>query len=63
MKCFLCLVALTAAAFTCFATEPRLSGATVPGMESVDDAYSAFMKRREIPGGSVAILKDGRLVY
>jgi len=40
-----------------------LSGPAVPGMESADRAYSAFMQRHSIPGGSVAIMKDGKIVY
>jgi N-acyl-D-amino-acid deacylase len=40
-----------------------LTGKAVPGMESADQAYRDFMKRHGIPGASVAIMKNGRLVY
>ena len=40
-----------------------LTGEAVPGMASVDAVISALMKKWEIPGGAVAIVKDGRLVY
>jgi len=40
-----------------------LSGEAVPGMASVDEVISTLMRRWEIPGGAVAIVKDGRLVY
>ncbi len=40
-----------------------VSGEAVPGMESVDAVIGALMRRWEIPGGAVAIVKDGKLVY
>ena len=40
-----------------------VSGEAVPGMASVDAEIGALMRRWEIPGGAVAIVKDGRLVY
>jgi N-acyl-D-amino-acid deacylase len=40
-----------------------LTGPAVAGMESADRAYAAFMQRHGIPGGSVAIMKDGCIVY
>lgn len=40
-----------------------ISGDSVPGMASVDAMISTLMRRWEIPGGTVAIVKDGRLVY
>lgn len=45
------------------AEEIPISGEPVPGLASVDQAYSKFMERHQIPGGSVAIMKNGRLVY
>jgi N-acyl-D-amino-acid deacylase len=45
------------------AEEVPITGTTVAGMESADRAYLGFIKRHQIPGGSVAIMKDGRLVY
>ena len=43
--------------------ELPISGTAVPGMASVDTVISALMKRWEIPGGAVGIVRDGRLVY
>jgi len=40
-----------------------ISGVAVPGMVSVDQVISALMTKWDIPGGAVAIVKDGRLVY
>jgi N-acyl-D-amino-acid deacylase len=39
------------------------SGDAVPGLEPVEQAYAQFMERHGIPGDSVAILKEGRMVY
>ncbi len=40
-----------------------ISGAAVPGMANVDVVIASLMSRWDIPGGAVAIVKDGRLVY
>ena len=40
-----------------------LSGAAVPGMESYDSIISAFMRKHAIPGGAVAVMRDGKLIY
>jgi N-acyl-D-amino-acid deacylase len=40
-----------------------VTGEAVPGMASVDAVIGTLMRRWEIPGGAVAIVKDGRLVY
>ena len=40
-----------------------VTGEPVPGMASVDQVISTLMRRWEIPGGAVGIVKDGRLVY
>ncbi len=40
-----------------------ISGAAVPGMASVDEVISTLMTTWDIPGGAVAMVKDGRLVY
>ncbi|MBX6333599.1 MAG: serine hydrolase [Gemmatimonadaceae bacterium] len=39
------------------------SGARVPGMESYDRIIPALMAKWGIPGGAVAVVKDGRLVF
>jgi N-acyl-D-amino-acid deacylase len=43
--------------------EIPISGAAVPGMGSFDQAISALMRKHAIPGGAVAVLRDGKLVY
>ena len=43
--------------------EIPISGTPVPGMEAADEAFTKFMKRHAIPGGSAAIMKDGKLIY
>lgn len=40
-----------------------LTGQAVPGMESFDQAISALMRKHAIPGGAVAVLRDGKLIY
>jgi N-acyl-D-amino-acid deacylase len=40
-----------------------VSGPDSPGMNSVDDEFISFMSRWNIPGGQVAVCKDGKLVY
>lgn len=39
------------------------TGASVPELETVDQAVLKFMKQWNLPGASVAIAKDGKLVY
>ena len=39
------------------------TGVSVPEMVNVDDVFSKFMNRWNIPGGSIAIARDGRLIY
>jgi N-acyl-D-amino-acid deacylase len=43
--------------------EIPISGAAVPGMGSYDQVITAFMRKHAIPGGAVAVVRDGRLVY
>mgnify|MGYP006143552967 FL=1 len=43
--------------------EIPISGAAVPGMESYDQTITDFMRKHAIPGGAVAVLRDGRLIY
>jgi N-acyl-D-amino-acid deacylase len=35
----------------------------VPGMESFDRIISDLMKKHNVPGGAVSVVKDGKLVY
>ena len=39
------------------------SGAAVPGMESYDQVIPALMRQYAIPGGAVAVMRDGKLIY
>jgi N-acyl-D-amino-acid deacylase len=43
--------------------EIPISGAAVPGMASYDEAIAGFMRKYAIPGGAVAVLRDGKLIY
>ncbi|HEY7768336.1 MAG TPA: serine hydrolase domain-containing protein [Longimicrobium sp.] len=43
--------------------EIPISGAAVPGMESYDKTISDFMRKFAIPGGAVAVMRDGKLIY
>jgi N-acyl-D-amino-acid deacylase len=43
--------------------EVSLTGRNVPDLQSFDREIAAFMRKYELPGGSVAVAKDGRLVY
>ena len=40
-----------------------LTGQAVPGMASFDQVISDLMKKHKVPGGAVAVVKDGKLVY
>jgi CubicO group peptidase (beta-lactamase class C family) len=39
------------------------SGMYIPELETVDEDFITFMQKWNIPGGSAALVKDGRLVY
>ena len=43
--------------------EIPISGAAVPGMASYDQTITDFMRKHAIPGGAVAVLRDGKLIY
>ena len=43
--------------------EVPISGAAVPGMDSYDRTITDFMRQHAIPGGAVAVMRDGRLIY
>src|SRR5688572_17488924 len=44
-------------------SEIPISGARVPGMGSYDQKIAEFMRKYAIPGGAVAVLRDGKLIY
>src|SRR5688572_13667361 len=43
--------------------EIPISGAAVVEMASYDQKIPAFMRKYGIPGGAVAVLRDGKLIY
>ena len=43
--------------------EIPISGAAVPGMGSYDQLFPDFMRKFSIPGGAVAVMRDGKLIY
>jgi len=46
-----------------FAQDLPISGDEVPQLKGFDVGVTAFMKKWNVPGGQVAVCKDGRLVY
>jgi len=40
-----------------------ITGAAVPGMTSYDKVIPDLMRKHDIPGGAVAVMRDGRLIY
>ena len=40
-----------------------ITGAQVPGMKSYDQVIPDFMRKYSIPGGAVAVMRDGKLIY
>jgi CubicO group peptidase (beta-lactamase class C family) len=43
--------------------EIPITGSAVLGMASYDLVISDFMRKHKIPGGAVAVMRDGRLIY
>ena len=43
--------------------EIPITGAQVPGMESFDQSVRTLMQKYNIPGGAVAVVRDGKLFY
>ena len=43
--------------------EIPITGAQVPGMESFDQSVRSLMQKYNIPGGAVAVVRDGTLFY
>ena len=44
-------------------SEIPITGAAVPGMGSYDQKIPVLMEKYAIPGGAVAVLRDGKLIY
>ncbi len=40
-----------------------ISGASVPALVSFDETIVGYMKKHSIPGGALAIVQDGKLIY
>jgi CubicO group peptidase (beta-lactamase class C family) len=43
--------------------EIPISGGAVPGMASYDQRITNLMRKYDIPGGAVAVMRDGKLIY
>jgi N-acyl-D-amino-acid deacylase len=43
--------------------EIPITGVAVPGMTSYDEAISDLMRKYGFPGGAVAVVRDGKLIY
>ncbi len=43
--------------------EIPITGSAVPGMASFDSFVTDFMRKLAIPGGAVAVMRDGKLIY
>jgi CubicO group peptidase (beta-lactamase class C family) len=64
MRWILILTALLAVpGFLSAEEEISISGREVPELQSFDRHIKEFMKKYELPGGTAAVAKDGRLVY
>ena len=44
-------------------SEIPITGTAVPGMASFDLVVTDFMRKLAIPGGAVAVMRDGKLIY
>ena len=43
--------------------EIPISGAVMPGMAPFEDSVRAIMRKYKLPGGAVALVRDGKLIY
>lgn len=68
-RCAILLLAFTLSAATAFADDTTktakvpLTGKAVPQLAGFDKLMSDFVANNGVPGASIAIVKDGRLVY
>ncbi len=44
-------------------SEMPVTGVAVPGMGAFDQAIPDLMRKYDVPGGAVAVLRDGKLIY
>src|SRR5690348_57605 len=44
-------------------SEIPITGTAVPGMASFDLVVTDFMRKLAIPGGAIAVMRDGKLIY
>jgi N-acyl-D-amino-acid deacylase len=64
MRCFtVCLVLLGVSSFLRAEDAMAISGKEVQEMQSFDKCIRELMEKYEMPGGTVAVAKNGRLVY
>jgi N-acyl-D-amino-acid deacylase len=57
------LIALLTLAGPARAERPPVTGREVPDLASYDRLVPQFMEKWDLPGGAVAVVKDGRLVF
>lgn len=62
LSAFVLIVLLTAAEARAQAEFP-LAGTEVPAMKGIEEQLMAFMKKWNVPGGQLAVAKDGKLAY
>ena len=43
--------------------DPPVSGKAVPGLASFDTLMTDFIRKYHLPGGALAVARDGRIVY
>src|SRR5215216_1872793 len=65
LQCLLILTILltTSSHYVTAQSGVPLTGTPIPEMESYDRIISNLMTKYNVPGGSVAVVKDGRLVF
>jgi len=66
MKClirFAVMIVATVVALSSSAEEIAATGKAVPELSGFDDWMQAFMREHNIPGGQLAIVRNGKLVY
>ena len=41
----------------------RMTGTEIPALKTMDQAVRAYMEQNNIPGGAIAVTRNGRLVF
>ena len=57
------LLATLVIALSAAAAPPPVTGPARPGLESFDNLMTSFMQTHKIPGGSLAVVRNGKIVY